>query len=109
MAPPVHGPSGTSAYSLFLTLAVVALSLWSLDSGLVEQKSLTPPGEDSTATDLPPGDRQPDSRSHLRAASVEDLAFGSWGVIPATAENQEARRKATVALMVYATADGIRR
>ena len=107
MAAPVRGPS--SAYPLLLALALVALSLWRVDTGLVEQQFSTQAGGDNAATSIAAFDPQADSRSQLRAASVDDLAFGSWGGIPVTADNEEVRRKATVALMVYATADGIRR
>jgi hypothetical protein len=108
MAAPVRRPPGSSAYPLFLALALVALSLWRVNSGLVEHQFSAQSGGDNAATSLAPFDPQADSHSHLRAGSLDDLAFGSWGGIPVTAEN-EVRRKATVALMVYATADGIRR
>jgi hypothetical protein len=109
MAAPVPTPSsGASAYPLCLALAfaLLVLSLWRVDSGLVEQKS-APSGGDIAATSLAPG--QDDSRSHRRAASLEDLAFGSWGTIPIESENEEVRRKATVALIVYGTVNGIKR
>jgi hypothetical protein len=108
MAAPVNGPSGSSTYPLFLFLAyaLIVLALWRVDTGLVERQS-APSGDNIAVTSSTPP--QDDSRSHLRAASLEDLAFGSWGAIPIEAENEEVRRKATVALMVYATGNGIRR
>jgi hypothetical protein len=108
MAAPVPDPSGSSAYplSLFFALALIVLSLWRVDTGLVEQQSATSDGN-IPVTSLAPA--QDDSRSHQQAASLEDLAFGSWGTIPIESENEEVRRKATVALMVYATGNGIRR
>jgi hypothetical protein len=108
MADPVSGPSGSSTYPLFLFLAyaLIVLALWRVDTGLVERQS-APSGDNIAVTSSPPP--QEDSRSHLRAASLEDLAFGSWGTIPLRAENEEVRRKATLALMVYATGNGIRR
>jgi hypothetical protein len=108
MAGPVPDPSGSSAYplSLFLAFALITLSLWRVDTGLVEQQSV-PSGEAPVTSLAPPQD---DSRSdRQRAASLEDLAFGSWGTIQIESENEEVRRKATVALMVYATGNGIRR
>jgi hypothetical protein len=101
-------PSGSSAYplSLFLAFALIVLSLWRVDTGLVEQQSATSDA-DIAVTSLAPA--QDDSSSHRRAASLEDLAFGSWGTIPIESENEEVRRKATVALMVYATGNGIKR
>jgi hypothetical protein len=108
MAAPAPDPSGSSAYrfSLFLAFALIVLSLWRVDTGLVEQQS-APSGDVAVTSLAPPQD---DSRSDRpRAASVEDLAFGSWGTIQIESENEEARRKATVALMVYATGNGIRR
>ena len=105
MAAPV-APSGSSAYLLFLAYALIVFSLWRVDTNLVEQQSAPSGGNNALTSSAPP---QEDSRSHLRAASVEDLTFGSWGTIPVRAENEEVRRKATVALMVYATGNGIRR
>ena len=104
----VPAQSGSSAYplSLYLAFALIMLSLWRVDTGLVEQQSV--PSGDFRATSLAPP--QDDSRSdRQRAASLEDLAFGSWGTIQVESENEEVRRKATVALMVYATGNGIRR
>ena len=108
MAAPVPTPSGASAYPLCLSLAfaLIVLSLWRVDSGLVEQKSAPSSGDIAVTSLAPPHD---DSRSHRRVAYLEDLAFGSWGTIPLESENEEIRRKATIALMVYATGNGIRR
>ena len=108
MAAPVPDPSRSAAYpiSLFLAFALIVLSLWRVDTGLVEQQSATSGGDIAT-TGLAPA--QDDSRSQRRAASLEDLAFGSWGTIPIESENEEVRRKATVALIAYATGNGIRR
>ena len=102
MAAPVGAPSGSSAYLLFLAYALILFALWRVDARLVEQQSAPSGGNNAVTTSAPP-------RSHLRAASLEDLAFGSWGTIPVRAENEEVRRKATLALMVYATGNGIRR
>ena len=104
----VPDPSRSSAYPLSLSLAfaLIVLSLWRVDTGLVEQQSATSDG-DIAMTSVAPA--QDTSRYHRRAASLEDLAFGSWGTIPIESENEEVRRKATVALMVYATGNGIRR
>jgi hypothetical protein len=108
MAAPVNEPSGSSAYplSLFLAFALIVLSLWRVDTGLIEQQS-APSGGDITVTGLAPP--QEDSRAYGRTASLEDLAFGSWGAIQIEPQNEEVRRKATLALMVYATGNGIRR
>ena len=109
MAAPVLGPFGSSALCLVLALALVVLSLLRLERGLVEQQSSARSGGDYGVTGFATFGPQLESRSHPRIASVEDLAFGSWGGIRLPAENAEARRKATFALMVYATGDGIRR
>ena len=108
MAAPVPDPSGSSAYPLilFFAYALILLSLWRVDTGLVEQQSATSGGAIAVTGLAPAPD---DSRSQRRAASLEDLAFGSWGTIPIESENEEVRRKATVALMVYATGNGVRR
>jgi hypothetical protein len=108
MAAPVPTPSGSPAYPLFLFLAfaLTVLSLWGVDTGLVEQQ-LSPSRADIAVTTLTA--RQGDSRSHRPAASLEDLAFGSWGAIKMESEGEAVRRKATIALMVYATGNGVRR
>ena len=108
MARSVPDPPRGSAYrlSLFLAFALIILSLWRVDTGLVEQQSV--PSSDVPVTSLAPP--QDDSRSdRQRVTSLEDLAFGSWGTLQIESENEEVRRKATVALMVYATGNGIRR
>jgi hypothetical protein len=107
MAAPVPDPSGSSAYALSLSLAfaLITLSLWRVDTGLVEQQA-APSGDIAVTSLAPPQENPP---SHRGADSLEDLAFGSWGGIPIESENEEVRRKATVALMVYATGNGIRR
>ncbi|HET9884038.1 MAG TPA: hypothetical protein VFS81_19960 [Candidatus Binatia bacterium] len=108
MAGSVPDPPRSSAYrlSLFLAFALIILSLWRVDTGLVEQQSV--PSGDVRAKILT--SPQDDSRSdRQRATSLEDLAFGSWGTVQIESENEEVRRKATVALMVYATGNGIRR
>ena len=108
MADPASTAAGTPSYALVLALAyaLVLLSLWRVDRGLVEQQSVPSRGDIGVTRLAPP---QFGSRSHSRAASLEDLAFGSWGAIPIESENEEIRRKATVALMVYATGNGVRR
>ena len=110
MAGPVPNPSGSSAYplSLFPAFALIILSLWRVDTGLVEQQSAPSAGNNAVTTSAP-SDLQYEPRSHLRTGSLEDLAFGSWGTIQIESENEEVRRKATIALMVYATGNGIRR
>ena len=107
MEPPVPIASGSTVYALILALALIGLSLWSVDTGLVEQQSAPSSGDISVTSLVPPQDNSRSDRQ--RAASLEDLAFGSWGTIHVESENEEVRRKATVALMVYATGNGIRR
>jgi hypothetical protein len=108
MAAPAPDPSGSSAYrlSLFLAFALIVLSLWRVDSGFVEQQSTPSRGHIMMASLAPAHD---DLSSDHHPASFEDLAFGSWGTIPMESENEAVRRKATVALMVYATGNGIKR
>lgn len=107
MAAPSVTPSSSSAYPLLLAYALVVFSLWTVDTGIVEQQS-APSGGNNAVTSSPL-DPQHDSPSQLRVSSVEDLAFGSWGATRREVENEDMRRKATVALMVYATGDGLRR
>jgi hypothetical protein len=108
MSAPVPTPSGSPAYPLFLFLAfaLTVLSLWGVDTGLVEQQTVPSGGGIATTSLAPPQD---DSRSHRQTASLEDLAFGSWGAIPIESAGEAVRRKATIALMVYATGNGVRR
>jgi hypothetical protein len=110
MATPVNERSGSSAYplSLPIALALIVLSLWTVDSGLIEQQS-APSGGNNAVTTSAPSDLNYEPSSHLRTTSLEDLAFGSWVAIQIEPENEEVRRKATLALMVYATGNGIRR
>jgi hypothetical protein len=75
---------------------------------LIEQQSATADGN-SAATTSAPSHLNFEPSSHLRSTSLEDLAFGSWGAIQIEPENEEVRRKATVALIVYGTGNGIRR
>ena len=110
MAEPTPRASVSSAYPLFLAYALVVLSLWRVDTGIVGQQFLTPsPGGNNAETNLAPFDPRHDSGSRLRASSVEQFAVSSSGGVRTEAENDEVLRKATVALMVYATGDGIRR
>ncbi|HEX6438309.1 MAG TPA: hypothetical protein VF182_14310 [Candidatus Binatia bacterium] len=108
MAALAPDPSGSLAYplSLFLAFALIVLSLWRVNTGLVEQQSARS-ASDITMTSLAPAHE--DLLSDRHPASLEDLAFGSWGTIPMESENEAVRRKATVALMVYATGNGIKR
>jgi hypothetical protein len=108
MSAPVPTPSGSPAYPrfLFLAFALTVISLWGVDAGFVKQQLSPLRGDIAVATLTA---RQEDSRSHRRAASLEDLAFGSWGAIKMESEGEADRRKATIALMVYATGNGIRR
>ena len=102
---PTRFDSPVYPLSLLLAIALIMLSLWKVDTGLVKQQSVRS-GDISVTSSAP---AQDDSHYYRHAASLEDLAFGSWGTIPIDSENEEVRRKATVALMVYATGNGIRR
>ena len=110
MAARVSDPSRSAAYpvSLFLAFALIVLSLWRVDTGWVEQQSAAADGDSAVPTSAP-SELNYEPSSHLRTTSLEDLAFGSWGAIRIEPENEEVRRKATVALMVYGTGNGIRR
>jgi len=108
MAASVSTPAGAPSYALVLSLAyvLIILSLWTVDSGLVEQQSGPSRGDIGMTSLAPP---QYHSRSHRQTVYVEDIAFGSWGANQIRSDDEEVRRKTTLALMVYATGNGIRR
>jgi hypothetical protein len=110
MANPVIWSSNSSAYALFLAYALIVLSLWKVDIGLIGRTGLTvSSGNNVVATRFAPITPPDESRTHHRLL-LSMLEHS--GVNPSTrteAQNKEARRLAALAVMVYVTGDGIRR
>ena len=110
MANPVIRSSNSSAYALFLAYALIVLSLWKVDIGLIGRTGLTvSSGNNVVATRFAPIKPPDESRIHHRLL-LSMLEHS--GVNPSArteAQNKEARRLAALAVMVYATGDGIRR
>ena len=113
MANAVIGPSDNSAYPLFLAYALVVVSLWKVDMGIVGQPFLTQSGGNNIgATSLAASKVDHSSRPQLhrlRAPSDEHFAVDPSARARTEADNEEVRLIATLALMVYATGDGIKR
>jgi hypothetical protein len=112
MANPVIWSSNSSAYALFLAYALIVLSLWKVDIGLIGRTGLTvSSGNNVVATRFTPTKPPDESRIHYRllVAMLEQSGVTpSIGIGP-DAQNKEHRRLAALALMVYVTGDGIRR
>jgi hypothetical protein len=112
MANPVIWSSNSSAYALFLAYALIVLSLWKVDIGLIGRTGLTvSSGNNVVATRFTPTKPPDESRIHYRllVSMLEQSGVTpSIGIGP-DAQNKEDRRLAALALMVYVTGDGIRR
>lgn len=113
MANPVIRSSNSSAYALFLAYALIVLSLWKVDIGLIGRTGLTvSSGNNVVATRFTPIKPPDESRIHYRllVSMLEQSGVTPSVVgIGTDAQNKEDRRLAALALMVYATGDGIRR
>ena len=115
MATPTVRSSNTSAYALVLAYALVVLSLWKVDMGLVGRPGFTAgDGNNAVATRFAPTQTADESLSEvyrLLASTLERSdTIASAGVGTGTEpQNEERRRLAALALMVYVTGDGIRR
>jgi hypothetical protein len=106
--------SNSSAYALLLAYALVVLSLWKVDTGLIGRPGSTAGGGNNTvATRFAPSrTADDDSRSevyHLLASMLEASDATPSAAIGADAQNEELRRLAALTLMVYVAGDGIRR
>lgn len=112
MANPVIGSSDKSAYPLFLAYALVVLSLWKVDTGLIGRKGLTASGDNNVVATRFAAIKPPDeSRTHdrLLVSMLEQSGVNPSARIGTEAQNEEVRRLAALAVMVYVTGDGIRR
>ncbi len=112
MANPVTGSSDKSAYPLFLAYALVVLSLWKVDTGLIGRTGLTASGGNNVvATRFAPIKLPDEARTHHRllVSMLEQSGVNPSARIGTEAQNEEVRRRAALAVMVYVTGDGIRR
>jgi hypothetical protein len=112
MATPNTTSSNSSAYALIVAYALVVLSLWKVDTGLVERPGFTAwDGNNAVATRFAPTRTADDSGSEVYRllASVLQSDATPSAAVGADPQNEELRRLTAVALMVYVTGDGIRR
>jgi hypothetical protein len=112
MANPVIGSSNSSAYALFLAYALIVLSLWKVDIGLIGRTDLTvSSGNNVVTTRFAPIKPPEESRTHdrLLVSMLEQSGVTPSVGLGTHAQNKEDRRLAALALMVYAIGDGIRR
>ena len=112
MANPVIASSDNSAYPLFLAYALVVLSLWMVDTGLLGRTGLPPSGSNNVvATPFAPirSPDESDTPHRLLVSMLEQSGVNPSARIGTEAQNEEVRRLAALALKVYVTEDGIRR
>jgi hypothetical protein len=106
------GSSSNSAYPLFLAYALVVLSLWKVDTGLIGRTGLAASGGNKVvATRSAPIEPSDESRTQYRllVSMLEQSGFNPSARIGTDPQNEEVRRLAALALMVYVAGDGIRR
>jgi hypothetical protein len=113
MATPVIRSSNSSAYALVLAYALIVLSLWKVDMGLVGRPGFTAwDGDNAVARRFAPTQIADESRSEvyrLLASTLERSDTPASAGVGTEPQNEERRRLAALALMVYVTGDGIRR
>ena len=114
MVTPVIRSSNNSSYPLLLAYALVLLSLWMVDMGFLGRAGLTVSGGNNVVATRFPAIKPPDElRSHERllVSMLEQADVTSPAArIGADGQNEEeVRRLAALALIVYVTGDGIRR
>ena len=108
MAAPNSTSSNSSAYAVILAHILLVLSLWKLDAGLVGRPGFTA----WNATTFAPTRTADESRSEVYrvlASVLEQSDATPSPVIAVDPEDEELRRLTALALMIYATGDGIRR
>ena len=112
MANAVSGRSDTPAYPLFLAYALILLSLWKVDMGLIGRTRVASSGSDHViATRLARVESLDNSPTDYRllVSMLEQSSVNPSARIGIDAQNEEVRRLAALALMVYVAGDGIRR
>jgi hypothetical protein len=114
MAAPNRTSRNTSLYSLVLAYALIVLSLWKVDTGLVGRPQFTFRQGDSVVvrTTLAPTAAGDESRSEVYRLLASLLEPSDTPPSPgggADPQNEELRRLTALALMVYAAGNGIKR
>jgi hypothetical protein len=112
MATSFFGDSSSSAFALVLAYALVILSLWKVDTGLVGRRSSTAfEGSGVIKTTLAPPNAPDESRSELYRllASTSEQFHIRLAGNGTEAQNEEVRRLMAVSLILYVTEDGIKR
>jgi hypothetical protein len=96
MAPP--------AFPLVLAYALMMLSLWAVDLGLVGRPFLTPSnGSNAGARSFAPSKALNKSHSQVYGlpATPKQSASDTWAAVATEAQNEQVRRMAAIALIVY--------
>jgi hypothetical protein len=104
--------SNSSAYALLLAYALVVLSLWKVDTGLVGRPGFTASDGNNAVARFAPTSTADDARAevyHLLASMLEPSDATPSAAVKADPQNEELRRLAALTLMVYVAGDGIRR
>jgi hypothetical protein len=103
--------SNNSAYALVLAYALVVLSLWKVDTGLIGRTGLAASGGNNVvATRSAPIEASDEPTQYrLLVSMLEQSGVNPSARIGTDAQNEEVRRLAALALMVYVAGDGIRR
>jgi hypothetical protein len=114
MATPVIRSSNNSGYPLFPAYALILLSLWKVDMGLIGGTGLSVSGGNNVvATRFAPIKPPDESRTHHRllVSMLEqaDVTTPTVRLGTDAQSEEEVRRLAALALIVYGTGDGIRR
>jgi hypothetical protein len=112
MANAVIGSSDNSTYPLFLAYALIVLSLWKVDMALIGRTGLAASGGNNVvATRSNPIEPSDESRTQYRllVSMLEQSGVNPSARIETDVQNEEVRRLAALALMVYVAGDGIRR
>jgi hypothetical protein len=112
MANAVSGRSDASAYPLFLACALIFLSLWKVDMGLTGSTGLAASGGDNiVATRFAHVESLDEWRTDARllVSMLEKSSVNPSNTIGIDARNEEVRRAAALALMVYVAGNGARR
>lgn len=112
MANSVSGSSDNSAYPLFLAYALILLSLWKVDMGLIGRTRLAATGGDNVVTTrFARVEALDGSRTHdrLLASMLEHATADPLAKTGTDPQNEEVRRLAALALMVYVAGNGIKR
>ena len=114
MVTPVIRSSNNSAYPLVLAYALILLSLWMVDMGLLGRAGPIVSGDNNVVATRFAAIKPPDelrSYERLLVSMLEQADLTSPAArIGADDQNEEGvRRLAALALIVYVTGDGIRR